>query len=35
MQLTMTPQQQRDCVPEDAARKECFEAKKLTELVGK
>jgi serine O-acetyltransferase len=24
-----------DCVPEDAARKECFEAEKLTQLVGK
>jgi serine O-acetyltransferase len=24
-----------DCVPEDAARKECFEADKLTQLVGK
>jgi len=24
-----------DCVPEDAARKECFEAAKLTQLVGK
>mgnify|MGYP000847598435 CR=1 FL=1 len=24
-----------DCVPEDAARKECFEADKLNELVGK
>ena len=28
-------QQQRDCVPDEAARKECFEAQKLTELVGK
>jgi len=28
-------QQQRDCVPDGAARKECFEAEKLTELVGK
>lgn len=24
-----------DCVPEDAARKECFEAEKLSQLVGK
>ena len=24
-----------DCVPEEAARKECFEAEKLTQLVGK
>lgn len=24
-----------DCVPDDAARKECFEAEKLTQLVGK
>jgi serine O-acetyltransferase len=24
-----------DCVPKDAARKECFEAAKLNELVGK
>ena len=28
-------QQQRDCVPDDAARKECFEAEKLAQLVGK
>lgn len=26
---------QEDCVPQDAARKECFEAAKLNELVGK
>jgi serine O-acetyltransferase len=25
----------RDCVPGDAATKECFEAQRLTELVGK
>jgi len=24
-----------DCMPEDAARKECFEAEKLTQLIGK
>jgi serine O-acetyltransferase len=24
-----------DCVPDDAARTECFEAAKLTQLVGK
>jgi serine O-acetyltransferase len=24
-----------DCVPDDAARKECFEAEKLNQLVGK
>ena len=27
--------QQQDCVPQDAARKECFEADKLQQLVGK
>jgi serine O-acetyltransferase len=25
----------KDCVPGDAARKECFEAERLTQLVGK
>ncbi len=25
----------KDCVPADAARKECFEAEKLTQYVGK
>jgi serine O-acetyltransferase len=24
-----------DCMPQDAARKECFEAEKLNQLVGK
>jgi serine O-acetyltransferase len=26
---------QKDCVPADAAKKECFEAEKLNQLVGK
>ena len=29
------PQPERDCVPGDAAREECFEKEKLTQLVGK
>jgi serine O-acetyltransferase len=31
----LSKQQQADCVPEDAARQESFEAKRLSELVGK
>ncbi|MDM0113322.1 serine O-acetyltransferase [Variovorax sp. J22R133] len=31
----LSQQPGRDCVPDEAAREECFEAKKLTELVGK
>jgi serine O-acetyltransferase len=32
---TLSKQQKGDCVPSDAARKECFEAEKLNQLVGK
>ena len=32
---TLSAQARKDCVPGDAATKECFEAQRLTELVGK
>ncbi|MDR6537847.1 serine O-acetyltransferase [Variovorax soli] len=32
---TLSTQARKDCVPGDAATKECFEAQRLTELVGK
>jgi serine O-acetyltransferase len=31
----LSSQQKGDCVPDDAARSECFEADKLNQLVGK
>jgi serine O-acetyltransferase len=32
---TLAETRKRDCVPQDAAREECFEAEKLNQLVGK
>ena len=32
---TLSAQARKDCVPGDAATKACFEAQRLTELVGK
>ncbi|MBU7573854.1 MAG: serine O-acetyltransferase [Hydrogenophaga sp.] len=32
---TLAEAKKRDCVPQDAAREECFEAEKLNQLVGK